>query len=365
MKPSVLHLVDSLHIGGTERVAVNLANALPKTDFDVHLCVSRKTGRLQKDLSDAVQFVHLDRKSRFDLFALARFVRYLRKHKIQIVHAHSTSLFLAVMAAVWVPGLKVVWHDHFGRYLTEPRPIWLYRLLTYSIAHVFSVNQGLADWSMSQLRLSAEQVTYLPNFVLHTINRPLASALPSEKEWRIVCVANFRPQKDHHNLIQAMAEVVQQYPLAHLLLIGASNDLDYLESIRNKIVTLNLEQSVTILGQRNDIAAILESCTVGVLSSESEGLPLALLEYGEAGLATVATEVGQCAEVLDEGRVGLLVPAHESHRLAKAIQNLLESTSQGTSLGPLFKQWVQKHYSATAAIQQVAHTYRQLLGVKL
>src|SRR5438876_11120160 len=86
-----------------------------------------------------------------------------------------------------------------------------------------------------------------------------------------------------------------------------------------------------------------KACDVGVLSSRSEGMPLALLEYGMNGLPSVATRVGQCAEMLDDGRAGLLVPPAAPEPLAKAILALLQSPEQRAELGGRFRQRTQQH----------------------
>ena len=72
--------------------------------------------------------------------------------------------------------------------------------------------------------------------------------------------------------------------------------------VQERIQQHGLESHVFLLGSRSDVPSILSGCDIGVLSSASEGMPLALLEYGVAGLPTVATRVGQVPEILDEGR---------------------------------------------------------------
>ena len=151
--------------------------------------------------------------------------------------------------------------------------------------------------------------------------------MPGKPGRRIVCVANFRPQKDHPNLLNAMAMVKDSVPDAHLLLAGEAADDDYKAGLAARIAELGLEGNVTWLGARRDVPAILAQCDVGVLSSRSEGLPLALLEYGAAGLATVATAVGESAEVLGSGASGVLVPPGCPEALANAIIRLLECSA--------------------------------------
>ena len=196
---------------------------------------------------------------------------------------------------------RLVWHDHFGRDLAGRRA-WQYRPIVKRVKAIVAVSRPLAQWSKERLRIPPERVSYIPNFVtVATADGPVPT-LPGMPGARLVCVANWREQKDHLTLLHAFEFVLQRMPTAHLLLVGAENDGPYGDQIRREIARQALNGSVSVLGSRRDVPAILAECDVGVLSSVSEGLPLALLEYGLAGLPGVATAVGQCPEVLDYGR---------------------------------------------------------------
>jgi glycosyltransferase involved in cell wall biosynthesis len=106
---------------------------------------------------------------------------------------------------------------------------------------------------------------------------------------------------------------------------------------------------------------VLKSCEIGVLSSASEGFPLALLEYGMAGLAVVATRVGKCEEVLDNGSAGVLVPPSAPRALGGAIVSLLQSPDRRRELGDRLGKLVRENYSAARAISQVLRIYGSVL----
>jgi glycosyltransferase involved in cell wall biosynthesis len=119
------------------------------------------------------------------------------------------------------------------------------------------------------------------------------------------------------------------------------------------------------LGVRRDVYAILKACDIGVLSSACEGLPLALIEYGMAALPAVATNVGQCGEVLDEGRAGILVASASPEPLAEALLSLLKSPERRLALGKQLHRRVKERYSADAVMKQVCQIYEKILVRKL
>ncbi len=362
--PGVLHLTDTLALGGAERVAVNLANLLPRDRYRIFFCATRSEGPLAQQLAPDVEKICLSRRWRFDLPALRRLIAFIRAHDIRLLHAHATALFVAAQASMFPPHPQVIWHDHFGRYATEERPVTLYRLLTRRAGGVISVNQPLADWAVNRLKLPSDRVWYVPNFVAEIAPAREDGArldLPGVAGKRIVCVANLRPQKDHLTLVRALALVVEREPQAHLLLAGAISDQAHFAAIEEEIVKQKLDHHVTFLNEQQNVAPILRGCDIGVLSSASEGLPLALIEYGQAGLAAVATGVGQCPEVLDDGHAGIVVPPRDPAKLAEALLSLLASGERREALGEAFRQRVDSLYSPGPIIGQICRVYDLIL----
>lgn len=357
-----MHLTDTLEVGGLERVAVNLVNALPREEYHLHLCTTRNEGPLANLIAEDVGRLQLRRRRSLDLQAIWKLAAYIRQHQIRLLHAHGTALFMARAAAALTRNVAVIWHDHYGRYLEHERPVRLYKLATAGINGVIAVNEPLANWSRTKLAISANRVWYVPNFVCQPRTDEAAPELPGRKGSRIVCVANLRPQKDHATLVQAMQIVHRVAPAAHLILVGGGSDLAHIARIQAQIRSLNLSAIITWLGERQDVAAIQRACDIGVLSSASEGLPLALIEYGMAGLSVVATRVGQCAEVLNEGEAGLLVPPAQPEKLAEALLTLLRNPAQAAGLGAKLQARVNAVYSAEVVSKKICQIYERVWG---
>lgn len=357
----VMQLTDTLEPGGLERVAVNVANALPADRYRSFLCTTRREGALAEFVSPHVGRLRLKRRHRFDTSALWTLMSFVNENQIGILHAHGSSAFIAAATATWSKKLRVIWHDHFGRYATEQRPAWLYRLAARNFDGVIAVNEPLAQWARSRLGLPSDRVWYVPNFVSAPPVNGHRVELPGPEGFRIVCVANLRPQKDHLNLLQAMQRVVRKIPRAHLILLGQAGNDGHAQRIKAEMQGGGLAGHVTWLGSRSDVAAILRECSVGVLSSSSEGLPLALIEYGVAGLAVVATRVGQCEDVLDHGRAGRLVPPSDPESLARELISLLDEPDQQSCLGRALRARVQDHFGEANCMGKIMQVYDTVL----
>ena len=207
------------------------------------------------------------------------------------------------------------------------------------------------------LGMESTKLRYIPNFVVLREVVQERLELPGTKGSRVVSVANIRCQKGHKDLVVAFDFVAKRFPEAHLILVGDTPDRELLDEIRAVIRQKDLGEKVSILGRREDVGSILQQCDIGVISSVSEGLPLALLEYGFAGLAVVSTDVGQCREVLADGEMGRVVPSGNAEELGVAIAELLESPDLREELGRKFKVHVQKNYSEDAFMKALAEVY--------
>ena len=359
----VLQVIDSLNAAGKERVAVNLANILQSDGFQSYLCTTRMDGALEPLIHENVGRLRLARKRKYEVGALYKLVSFIQEHQIRILHAHDTSLFIAGLASLFPPYPAVVWHDHDGQFGLVERPVWFYRMGATRVKGVIAVTEPLAEWARTKLHVPAKRVSYLPNFVCPNETTVEASNLPGVKGARIVCVAALRPQKDHVTLLRAMTLVVQKVPTAHLLLVGTTRgDRDYSDLIGQTIAHGNLDKHVSLLGERQDVNAILRAGSVGVLSSAGEAFPLTLLEYGLVGLPAVATRVGQCAEILDEGQAGVLVPPGSPEQLAEALVGLLTSPARRATLGNKLKRRVEELYSSKRAREELCKIYDRVLG---
>lgn len=361
---NLMHVVDALDAGGAERVAVNIVNNLSRQDFQPHLCTTRRDGSLASEVGEDVGRLRLNRRRRLDVNATTRLVDYIRKHNIQLLHAHGSALFSVLPATAVAPYPAIVWHAHYGRYSSDYRWRWFYRLAARRVKAVIAVSYPLTEWCRATLPLPATKIHYIPNFVCRPNGPTKHLHLPGVSGQRIINVANLRDEKDQLTLISAMKLVVAEKPGAHLFLVGAAGTQGYLDEILNAIADAGLANSITWLKSCADVHSVAAACDIGVLSSRWEGLPMALLEYGIAGLPVVATNVGQCSEVLDEGRAGIVVPAGDPARMAQALLALLNSCAQKVCLCHRLQQRVLSHYSSGAVMQQITGLYEDVLAAR-
>ena len=93
----IIQLIDSLEVGGAERIAVNYANALANRIEFSGIVASRKQGALRNRIHEEVFFACLNKKFTFDIKAIFNLRSLCKTHNIDWIHAHGTSYFTAFL----------------------------------------------------------------------------------------------------------------------------------------------------------------------------------------------------------------------------------------------------------------------------
>lgn len=354
----ILHLIDSLSVGGAERVAVNYFNGLKRNGVDVYLCATRQEGGLKNSIVDFDGYLFLGKKHTFDFKALNKLTWFCRNKNIDIIHAHSSSLFLALMVKLLI-GTKVIWHDHFGESeFLERRSSFLLRKLSFLINHVFVVNYLLKEWNIEKLNLPESKVCYLPNYAELSLTGDNVE-LPGSG-YRIICLANLRSQKDHFTLFKAFKIAIKYNKNTHIILVGRDFHDVYSYAVKKELFKLGLSDNVFFIGERYDVGDVLRTCDIGILSSVSEGLPISLLEYGLAGLPVISSAVGEIPAVLEYGKYGFLFEPGNETDLATKLCHLIENKDLRISMGNKFKTHVMEKYSMKAIIDNLLRVYQSV-----
>jgi len=351
----VLQIIDSLNVGGAEVLAVNIANSLTDAGYESHICVTRQEGDLKKQINKNVGYLFLERKTIIDLKAIKKLSRYVKKHNINRVHAHASSSFVGVCVKLLNPKIKLIWHDHYGNseFLNERKTVSL-KFFSYFFFAIISVNKNLKLWA--EAKLACSKVFFINNFVEF---RDLSekTELKGVDGKRIVMLAGFRAQKDHLNLLKAFDKIVKEFPDWTLHLVGKLYEDAYSAEVINFIEKEQWKKNVYFYGVQSDIKYILQQSSIGVLSSKSEGLPLSLLEYGLAKLAIVVTDVGECKNVIEQFKSGIVVEKENSLLLANSIMELINSEEKRKSYGTLHSKNVNYYYSAQSFLDQLIKIY--------
>jgi glycosyltransferase involved in cell wall biosynthesis len=160
--------------------------------------------------------------------------------------------------------------------------------------------------------------------------------------------------KDHATLLRAMAKLRASFPHLQLWLVGDGPDRAALEQLCQR---LDLTQVVHFLGEQGDIGAWLAQADLFVMSSISEGAPLALLEALSAGVIPIATAAGGIPEIIELSGVGVVVPTGDDSALAASIVKVLEQRDRW----PEWQQRARAAYERHFTIARMCDEYERLI----
>ena len=347
----ILQIIDSLDAGGAERMAVNYANALAKEVEFSGLVATRKEGPLFNQISKNVSYLYLNKKGTIDLKAIFALRKFIIENKVEIIHAHSTSFFIAFLLKLTNLSLKLIWHDHYGdsEFLSK-RPSLSLRIILPFFNGIITVNQKLKIWV--EYKLQIKNVVYLPNFPSEASEVAKQTILSGIQGKRIVSLANLRIQKNHFLLLEVAKKIKHSHPDWTFHLIGKDFEDDYSTQVKNLILDNNLEKTVYLYGSRNDIKNILEQSTIGILTSQSEGLPVALLEYGFYEKPVVVTNVGEIPLIIKDGQNGFLVETNSAELFYNSLVNIINNDFLLSDFGKALEKTISTNYSEQAVINQ-------------
>ena len=345
----IVQIIDSLEAGGAERMAVNYANALANEIEFSGLVSTRKEGDLRNQINTNVPYLFLNKKRTVDFVALFKLRNFVKQFRVTVVHAHSTSFFIAFLLKLSCPNLHIIWHDHYGdSEFLQRRPLFFLRLITPFFSGIIAVNQKLKGWSEGKLKF--KNTLYLPNFPSEEKSNLETTFLKGINGKRILSLANLRLQKDHFLLLNVACKLKLSHPEWTFHLVGKDFNDDYSQKIKDLIVAFDLKKNVFLYGSKNDIVHILKQSTIGILTSQSEGLPVTLLEYGWHQKPIVVTGVGEIPSLVSHGKNGFIIAPQQESLFYEALVALIENELMQLKFGQAFYRTVMDHNSEKAVI---------------
>ena len=343
----VAFLKDILPVtGGAERLLMQTLLSLERSRFERTLIITRwdplladseaGAGVLAALESAGVRVLGIRRTSRLSPRAWVTIIRWLRMHRVDVLHAHKFGANLAGVVIGRLTGVPVIAHEHGLRASPSPARRLADQLIGRLAAVVLCVSEADRDRLVTTEHLPPRKVRHVPLGVAAPDAMPASRTearrdlgLPAEGVV-IVTTAVLRPEKRLDVLLAAFAEVRSNTPDAVLLVMG---DGPQRESLETQAATLALGRGVRFLGHRTDVPGVLAAADIGVLCSDHEGTPLALMAYMNAGLAIAATEVGGVPAMVRNEREGLLVPPGSPAELAAGLRRLCADVPLREALG--------------------------------
>jgi glycosyltransferase involved in cell wall biosynthesis len=368
-RPVVCQLLHGLRVGGAEVLAARLARRL-KEHFEFLFVCLDELGTLGQELqSEGFPVSVLGRETGVDWDCSRRLAAQLRRQRVDLIHAHQyTPFFYAATARLLYRRPSLLFTEHGRHYPDYPRRKRMVanRLLLERRDRVVGVgravrralieNEGIPGKSIRVIYNGIDTDRFVPSPVeRYQVRRDLGLDL---HDFVIMQVARLDPLKDHLTAVRAMELLSRRCRQARLVIVGEGPLGGIIEEAVRK---RSLEAHVRFLGLRQDVPRLLAAADVCLLSSISEGIPLTLIEAMAVGLPVVATNVGGVAEVVEDGRTGLLAPHGDHEALARHLFQYAEAPALRQEMGQLGRERAQAAFSESHMHAEYHELYLQML----
>lgn len=362
-KKTLLYIITKSELGGAQGNVYDLINNFCK-DFEVHLATGSH-GVLTEKVSALGVPVHIianltrDIQLFGDITAIKECISLINKIQPDLIHAHSSKAGIVARVAGWICKVPVVFTAHgWGFTPGTPNKRRMVALIAEKLLASLTAKLICVSGNDRQLALSLgvgnENSLAVVRYGINNIS--VTSANPSQQPPRLIMVARFNEQKDQITLLKAIAQLKDES--IHLDLVGSG---PFWESCKALAQLLKIENQVSFLGDRRDVADLLAQSQIFILSTNYEGLPISILEAMRAGLPIIATSVNGIPEEVVHGETGLLVPHQDVQALADALHTLIQSSEIRQQMGKAGRQKFEQEFTIERMVDETRAIYEQIL----
>jgi len=306
-------------------------------------------------------------KSAWGVVRIPKLIKFIRKNKIDLIHAHGSRVNLWGSLASLLTGVPIIFTEPSIDFWRENN--FLYKLVDILSMRRNSIIVGVTPAVCAMLAkqgVRPDKIVCINNSVdVSRFSRPfntslIKTSLAIPEGVKIIgTVGRLVEPKGHKYLLEAAALVTREIPEVRFIIVGGGHLEDILKS---QAAELGLNGKVIFTGSRTDIPEMLAIMDIFVMSSIKEGLPIALLEAMASEKPIVATKIAGIPDVIKDGVEGLLIPPGNPGILAEKITYLLKNPGQANKLAAVAKKNVCDNYDVKIMISNYQTLYAKILS---
>lgn len=294
--------------------------------------------------------------------ALYNLLKLIEQYKIDLLHTDGPrNTFYAGLAAK-IKSIPLIWHV---RAFNRDRFDHLLYLLSTRLILVANSLRSRFDW----IRNNSKFVTIYNGVSFpESEDQKLSSGVRQaygieDKTLLIAVIARIEPLKGQKYLIEACGSLKGELKDFHVILVGDIADSEYLKECKESAAEFGIQNRITFSGYKQDVNQILNEIDIFVLPSLFEAFPRSLIEAMGAGKPVVATDVGGCAEAVEDTVSGFIVPPKNPEALAERVHMLGRDTELRQKVGRAARSRAEEMFSMKQNVKQTELLYREVLKV--
>lgn len=368
---NIMLAINSLIIGGAEQQFLELVKGLDKNRFKPIVVTIYSGGPLEPEVKNipGIEFICLNRKSKYDFSILLKILFLLRKKHIDIIQPFLTpSTFFTLLPAM-IGGIPVKiitergnMRNNSGRgYRTYLRiEDLLTRFADWIIPNSESGRKYLIKRGLNPARI---KVIYNGINTQRLIPDPakvtqIRESLKLSKSGVVIGIsASLIPLKDHVTFLKAAQTISKIMPQTKFVILG---DGPLRSNLEKMVRELGIDSSVIFMGNQVEVSPYLAAFDIACLcSAEPEGCSNAILEAMALGKPVVATDAGGNRELVEDGKTGFLVPVKNPQALADAIVSCIKQPELTRQMGQRAREIILTRFSLDRMICDYETLYQE------
>ena len=286
----IVQVIESLGLGGAERVCVNLTNLLYRSGASVKIIILNKDGELFDLIDKGIEVVILYKKeNKFKAY------KEFKKHveDVDVIHVHMRNSYRFVKKAfLFYGGSKpVILHDHYGKIVVNQRVPYFYKSF-FKPDLFIGCSKLLTDWAINKVKIDKDKVFLVNNFVMKYTSETIV-----KNKKGFVLVGNLKKVKNHKLAVDIAKSLDKELTI---YCSGLNKKNQYCKELLAYIEDLDYTSKVYFITGCNNVQLELKKYEFALLTSTSEGDPLALVEYLAQGIPFLCSNIGESVKVIEK-----------------------------------------------------------------
>lgn len=373
-RPLVMHLVYRFDTGGLENGVVNLINHGRRYRHAVVAMTEVAPAFSRRVQREDVGFHSLHKPPGHGLKVYPALYRLCRQLRPDVLHTRNLAP-LECQAAGWAARVPARVHGEHGRDIDDldgsnKRYQWARRIYSPFVQRYVALSRDLEQYLTQQVGLAGSRIERICNGVDSERFHPAPQRAPIEGSpfnapglWLAGTVGRMQSVKAQTVLAEAFVQALQRQPALRerlrLVLVGDGPLRAQAQAILQQAGVADL---AWLPGERTDVPDVMRGLDCFVLPSLAEGISNTILEAMSSGLPVLATAVGGNADLVDDGRTGVIVPAGDPGAMATALAQLAGDPQAAAAMGQAGRQAVLQRFSLQAMVASYEALYDRLLG---
>jgi glycosyltransferase involved in cell wall biosynthesis len=362
---SVLHIIDSLDLGGAQEALENLVRFRDQSRFDIEVASMHRHGVYSDRIRALGVPVHSLSPNKFIPLYVPRLVALILRRRFDIVHCHLTWANLIAKPLARMCGVRLLFnHDQTNEKFRRSggaRFIWD-KLANRLSTHVFAVSKTIADFLVSHEGVPASKVSIVHNGI--DLDRFPFRSWPDKSlrskwgfadgDFVVGGVGRLHPQKNFRLFLEVARAMHDTHPRLRFIIAGDGPERAELQRLASNFA---LDGTVRFLGFVPDTSELFPALDVLMMTSDYEGLPMTLLEAMACGATALCSEVDGIGEIITDGATGFLATPGDCASFCRQLVRILDAPELCARVSGKARNLVAENFSAQRMTAFVESAY--------